>query len=182
MEKITNLRDLNIELCKNNKIHYENIEIPKLRSIHELLGNEECKIVKCFDVYYLTFSSLRNIQFVIKNINNQLELSFLKVPAANFINLDKSNLNYIQFISLELFQGNSAYKKLYRFLSTILLPLFIVLISFFSDLPAIQNTINSILSAVSIFVAIFTLFVMNNEYVERKISYLFSKGKINYYF
>ncbi|HSA83721.1 MAG TPA: hypothetical protein VLF20_02435, partial [Patescibacteria group bacterium] len=159
----------------------ESISFDDFVRIYNYLNNPPVNIVKVRKIIYLSCKNLSKIQFKIEDENDIRKFQF--VIKNNFIDLDKYKNTIFSFIFFEFFQGQNKLKKLIRFFET-LLPLVVLnfFIIEFSTNQTIQTAFSALLTALSIFVAVFALFTVNNNNWERKQLLLFRNGKLPYYF
>lgn len=130
---------------------------------------------------YISFFGLENIQFIIEEINDFSSLTF--IDQFEKADLDKKNQSFIEFFFFEFWQGKTWSLKVYHLLYTLgIVFVFNLLILHYSSEKSISNYFMGILTAVSIFVAVFSVFTANHDLMNRKKPFLFKTGKMSYYF
>lgn len=130
---------------------------------------------------YVSFKGLENIQFIIESINSFDRFEFIE--QFEKANLDEKRQGFLKFFFLEFWQGKSFWKRLFHLIYTLtIILLFNFLIIQYSSEKKIANFFMGILTAVSIFVAIFSVFTANHDQLNRKKPFLFKTGKMSYYF
>jgi len=162
---------------------FQDISLVEFQEIHRLLTDKRTKVIVIGKDSYIVFAELLKIQFRIKNISNKDNFEFIDDSLLEFINADEKNFSYVAFIANEFLQGKGFFMKLGRFIST-LTPLFLlnVLAYYYASASGIAEVLVALLTASSIFVAIFSLFTTSQDYLSRKKLSLFETGKLGYFF
>ena len=155
--------------------------LEELKDIYKGLGRPKGRAVKIRSVFYVSFELTPYVQFKVFDCESKDQLSFIE--SLHFIDATHKEKSIAQFIWHEFFDGKNWYSKIWRFLST-LLPLVVVnsVIILISTNQNIETTFNGLLTALAFFVAIFSLFTVSHEHLERRKLRLFENGKLAYYF
>lgn len=157
------------------------ITIDKLKELYKLEERPKAKAVKLFNAYYVTLSTNENVQFKISSNIKDEELSFIE--ELKTIKATDNYQNFYKFLFIEFFQGDRFYKRIFRFFNTTFPVLTFVFLCYrFATLESISNILNGLLTSVSVFVAIFSVFTVSHDYMEKKNIQLFEDGKLAYYF
>jgi hypothetical protein len=154
----------------------------ELIEIYILFERPEGKCVKSYGKCFISFRNIEKGQFLLdEKIKDFEKVSF--IDKIEKVDLDKSNQSFIVFFFLEFWQGNSTSKKIfYLFRTVLMLFVFNILIILFASEKNITNFFTGLLTAVSIFIAIFSVFTASHDQLNRKKPELFKSGKISYYF
>ena len=116
---------------------------------------------------YVSFKGLEKIQFIIENLNSFDRLEFIEYFEK--INLDEQNQSFIKFLLLEFWQGKSVSRKIFHLIYTLaIIFIFNFIVVQYSSEKNISNFFMGLLSAVSIFVAVFSVFTANHDQMNRK--------------
>ena len=158
------------------------VTIDQVKEISKHLQNNKAKAIKIQDECFLVFAELPNIEFWIKDFKKQDDLNFLDQKQLEYIDVSLLETGYAKFLFNEFFQGKGL-DRLARLLKT-LAPLALLNIAayYFATTSSVQQTFAGLLMAISVFVAIFSLFTVSHEYLQRKRLSLFEGGKLGYYF
>lgn len=160
------------------------IILDDITQLIELYINEEkpkVKIVLSENNAYISLASIGKVQFIIHDIKNENDFSFIEEK--QIVNLTKSSQSFIIFFLLEFWQGKSLFKKIWHLFYTFLFIIFInyLLLKFGTD-KNLQYVFSGVLSAESIFIAIFSIFVANSDHFKNVKKVIFQNGKLAYYF
>lgn len=160
-----------------------NLTLSELEQLSDNLDNKNCKIIVMNSSCFVVFQDLINVEFVVEDYEEVSQLQFLDQSSLTLIEASGKNVNYLQFVLGELLQGKTNVERLKRLLST-LVPLAVLnmLGFFYASEHGIRDIFTGLLTAASIFVAIFSLFVTSNDYITRKKIELFESGQLDYYF
>lgn len=167
-------------LIKNNAEGQTKISLSELEKIKKILKDDEAKAVKLGSRCYVVFKAMPSIEFKLNAFKNKEQLNFIN--KLSFIDANVKEVSYEKFLINEFIQGKG-WSRFVRFIKTIFFSILLNLcLYYFSSPGSIQQAFIGILTAVSVFVAIFSLFTISHEYLERKKLSLFEKGKLGYYF
>jgi len=165
----------------NKEEHKKIISIDNIKNVYITLGRPMVRVVIKKSNAYLVFENLKNVQFIIHDIKNSEQLSFFE--NCEIINLNLHDKNFINFIATECWQGKGFMEKLYRsFQIIIAITAFNTLLIFFSTERNINTFCSYLITAVSFFVAIFSVFTVNQTHFHKARISLFKSGKATYYF
>jgi|GEM_PF-3402267 len=157
------------------------LSIDELKEIYLLFDRPTAKGALINGKCFISFNSLNQIQFIIENTKSFDTFAFIETLEK--INLDKQRQNFVKFFLFEFWQGSSLGRKIVHLIYTVGIVLaFDALIIFYSTEKNISIFFTGLLSAVSIFIAVFSVFTANHDQMNRKKEYLFKSGKISYYF
>ena len=159
----------------------KNVKLAEFQNIYFALKKPRAKIVKLEGIIFISLEQNPKIHFKITDEKNLKSFEFI----SNSIEIDanKNEHNFGKFLWFEFFQGNSGLVKLKRFLELVIpITIFNYFLFHYATPETIKNLFLALITAISIFIAIFTLFTVNSEYMERKKLKLFESGKLGYLF
>lgn len=159
----------------------QDCSLDELKKAYQQLERPKGNAVKVRELFFVSLEKAPNVQFYVTDCKNKDQLAFIE--ALKFVDSTRNEEGIWKFIFHEFWQGKTWYWKLWRFFQ-VLLPLIIlnVVALFFATEQNIDNTFSALLTAISVFVAIFSLFTVSHEHLERKKLRLFENGKLAYYF
>jgi len=173
-----NIFDINV--LKNSKGQVD-CTVEQLKEVYLSLQRPKARVVKLYKNYFISFKSIPDVQFKINESISREGLGFIESKIE--IDATKDEENMFKFVINEFTQGKNFSERLGRFVSTsIPLVLLNMQILMFSTNKSMESLLTGILASVSIFVAIFSLFTVSHEYLERKKLSLFMSGKLANYF
>lgn len=171
-----------IDELKQSKGFLE-VSITDLQTIHKLLSDKRAKVIVINRESFVVMAELINIQFQVRGVFKREAFNFIDTDGLSYVNADDNKFGFSRFILDEFFQGAGWQEKLKRSLVTISpLVLLNIVAYYFAAEGSIKDVIAGLLTAISIFVAIFSLFTTSHDYLLRKRLSLFEKGKLGYYF
>lgn len=157
------------------------ISVTEIKELYISLDRPYVRCVISERKAFITFKGLDRLQFIVDSISSKDQLSFFE--KSEIILLDSYNQSFFKFILVELFQGNKLGQRLNRFLQFgIVCFVFNILILVFASEKNITLVFSSLLTGVSVFIAIFSVFTANQSYFKKNKIELFKKGKISYYY
>lgn len=170
-----------IDQLKIHAVGQGDISYNDFLKLYEGLKKPKVNLVKIEKTIYVCFSSIPKASFKVIEEHDLNKFAFIK--DINIVDIDNHKQNIISFLFFEFFQGDRWFYKLLRFVETIS-PIIMInlLLTNFATYETVQATFSALLTALSIFIATFTLFAINHDYWERKELTLFRNGKIAYYF
>jgi len=171
-----------VEQLKDSK-GQQRVDINELQQIAQLLNDVNAKALIVDGNCYVVFAEIINVEFCLQGISRRSELNFIPDQKLEFIDTNRMRGSYLSFLINEVWQGNKVAAKLLR-MSSLLMPLAALnaVIYFFAGTSGLKDVFSGILAAVSIFVAIFSLFTTSADYLSRKRLSLFESGQLGYYF
>ncbi len=172
-----------IETLKATKGGLLKVELEEVKTIYKFLDDKSCRVLLMHDMCFVLFKELSGVEFAVENYRKEADFSFVDKAHIEVVNVSKKDGNYFKFVIDELFQGSAIVSRVMRF-GKILLPLVIlnVLGYMYADSNSINEVFSGLLTAVSIFIAVFSLFVTSHDYLTRKRLALFERGQLSYYF
>jgi len=155
--------------------------LEELKVIYIAYNRPKANGVKINNNFYISFESAPKVQLYIKDNINKDKLSFIE--ELHFVDATKKEQNILSFIIFEFWQGDKIKQKICRFFFTITPSILLnfAIIKYVTE-KALSNTFVALLTAISVFIAIFSLFTISHEHIERKKLRLFENGKLAYYF
>lgn len=162
---------------------FQPVALEDAKHIYGLLSDKRAKVIIIGRDSYVVFAELSQIEFKVKSVFDRKSFDFISESGAKIVVANEANYSYFRFIVNEFLQGKRWYNRLWR-LTTTITPLLLlnVIGYYFADTGGMKDVVSGILAAVSVFVAIFSLFTTSHEYLLRKRLSLFEKGKLGYYF
>ncbi len=176
---------INDELIEQLKLSkgQQLVTIIELEQIAQLLTDKNAKALVINGSCYIVFAEIINVEFCIPSVNKRSALNFIPNGKLEFINTNKMKSSYTSFLLRELWQGKTFWARLRRSLSLLApLALLNIFIYLFAGTAGIKDVLSGILAAVSIYIAIFSLFTTSADYLARKRLNLFESGQLGYYF
>ena len=158
------------------------ITVNQIKEVSKYLQSNKAKVIKIQDACYLVFAELPNIEFCITDFKKRNDLSFLDQKQLEYIDTSVFETGYTRFLLNEFLQGKGLGKIMRLFKTLAPLVLLNIAAYYFATPSSVQQTFAGLLMAVSVFVAIFSLFTVSHEYLQRKRLNLFEGGKLGYYF
>jgi len=170
-----------VESLKSNQATGQSrILLSELKKIYGFLGKGSALVICLSSKYYVMFDEIPGLEFVVTDCKKQEDLNFIKNQ--DFIDASAGQVSYLNFITNELIQGKG-YKRIVRLVQALLpLALLNFVIFSYASTQSIKDTFTGLLAAISIFIAVFSLFTISQEYLKRKQLRLFKSGKLAYYF
>jgi hypothetical protein len=158
------------------------ISIADLKKLTHLLGVKTARVITYHGEFYLRFAELPNIEFGVTDANDEKDFSFVPEADLEFINAGGRDHNFGGFILRELLQGKG-WARISR-LGVTLLPLFLfnILAYNYATFESAKDVFSGMLAAVSVFVAVFSIFTISYDHLRRKMLDLFENGKLSYFF
>jgi hypothetical protein len=168
-------------LKSGNASGQRSVTYSQLELVTKYLDDKKARAIKIDKDCFVVFSEIPNIEFWIKDFTKESQLSFVK-DQLDYIDASKYQTNYLMFL-IDEFIGGNGFKRLTRLLATVL-PIFLFnfFIYTFETRESTQQTFIGLLTAISVFVAIFSLFTISHDYLQRKRLALFEGGNLGYYF
>lgn len=172
-----------IESLKNSRGGLLRVDLRETKHVYSLLSDNSCRVLLMDKMCFILFKELENIEFAVEDYKKEKDLDFITKSDLEIIDVSKKDGNYFLFLLAEFFQGPSFRSRESRFIS-ILIPLIAlnVIGFYYADRNSINDVFSGLLTAISIFIAIFSLFVTSHDYLTRKKLSLFEKGQLSYYF
>jgi len=175
-----NIDEINIDEIKNSKGQFD-CTIEDLKKIYILFNRPNSRVVKLYKYYYVSLEPAPAVQFKLTDVAHIESLGFIENKTA--IDATREEKNIAEFLLYEFWQGENFFKRLLRFISTAIpLVLFNLILLKFATNNSLSNLLLGILTAISVFIAIFSLFTISHENIERKEISLFKTGKLGYLF
>jgi hypothetical protein len=157
------------------------VTLEELKDIYIYESRPSAKCVMIRKKAFITFESLKNIQFIVEAFTNKNNLAFIE--NCDVVESYLYDKNFFEFLIKEFWQGKTVGLKFIRLLQIILLLFsFNFLIFSFSSERNISNFCSAILTGISFFIAIFSVFTVNQSHFEKAKITLFKSGKTPYYF
>lgn len=159
------------------------VTLKDIKSIIKFLENDACKIIVLNKNCFVVFREISDVEFIVTDFGRLKDIDFLNNKGNDVVDASAKNGNYGKFIFNEFFQGASFWGRFFRFLNigVIIIVLNAVTIMY-GEMKGVNNVFSGLLAAVSIFVAIFSLFVTSHDYMTRKRLQLFESAQLSYYF
>lgn len=159
------------------------VSLSEVEKIYRLLESNRCRAIIMDKKCFLVFDEIINVELAVEDYRRQKDLSFIESKHLEIINTTGADKGYFAFLLNEAFQGKGILARLRRF-AGLVIPLagLNILGYLYGDSAAIGDVFTGLLAAVSIFIAIFSLFVTSHDYMTRKKVTLFESGQLNYYF
>ncbi len=159
------------------------VSLSEVEKIYRLLESSHCRAIIMDRMCFIVFDEIVNVELAIEDYRRQKDLSFIESKNLEIINTTSTDKGYLAFLLNEAFQGRGFPGRLRRLLGLIT-PLFglNILGYLYGNTSTIGDVFTGLLAAVSIFIAIFSLFVTSHDYMTRKKVSLFESGQLNYYF
>lgn len=159
------------------------VSLHEVEKIYRLLESDHCRAIIMDKMCFLVFDEIINVELAIEDYRHQKDLSFIESKHLEIINTTSTDKGYLVFLFNEAFQGKGVLARLRRFIGLVTLLAGLNILGYlYGDTTAIGNVFTGLLAAVSIFIAIFSLFVTSHDYMTRKKVHLFESGQLNYYF
>jgi hypothetical protein len=157
------------------------ITLKQLEEISLLLTDNSAKAIKLGDGCFLKFIELANIEFCITDFKREKDLAFLG-PHLMYTDASQQEVTYLKFLFNEFLQGQK-FERVQRLIVSIS-PIIVVnlIVYFFATFESMRDVFVGLLSAMSFFIAVFALFIVDSDHFGRKKLLLFEKGKLAYYF
>lgn len=156
------------------------VSINDLKSIYKDFDRPKVKAVIDNNKAFLTLQTAPNVQFIIEKLDSESTLQFIEDIV--IVNLDKNKQGVFLFILKEFWQGRNVPRKILHFIYTSgVMVFFNYLVLEYSSEKNILNSFTGILTAVSIFIAVFSVFVANHDQMSASEKSLFKTGKFSYY-
>lgn len=164
-----------------NAAGYQEIRLDDLKMIYLGHNRPKTNIVQIRDDYFVSFESAPKVQFKVIGRINDDQLAFIETQ--HFVNATKLERGLLTFVLYEFYQGSNWWRQILRAIYTVT-PLVLVstVAIFYATEQTVANSFNALLTAVSMFIAIFSLFTVSHEHLERKKISLFESGQLAYYF
>lgn len=159
------------------------VSLQEVEKIYRLLESNCCRAIIIDKMCFLVFDEIIDVELAVEDYHRQKDLSFIESKHLEIINTTSTDKGYFAFLLNEAFQGKGSFARLRRFVGLIL-PLagLNILGYLYGDASEIGDVFTGLLAAVSIFIAVFSLFVTSHDYMTRKKVHLFESGQLNYYF
>jgi len=156
------------------------ISMEDLKSIYKDYGRPKAKAVIDGGKGYVSLQTTPNVQFIIENIDSKDSFQFIEEIES--IDIEQNKESVFLFVVKEFWQGKTIWRRLFHLIySTGILILFNYIILEHSTEKNILNSFTGILTAVSIFIAVFSVFVANHDQMNSAEKSLFKSGKLSYY-
>lgn len=172
-----------VKLLKNSQGGQFKVDLEEVEKIYRHLDDKSCRVILLDKMCFILFDEIPHTEFAISEFKKLSDINFINSSDIEVVDTSKKDGNYFLFLMGEFIQGKSFWKKFWRFFQ-LLIPL--VLLNVFgylyADKEGINEVFNGLLTAVSIFIAIFSLFVTSHDYLTRKKIVLFESGQLSYYF
>jgi hypothetical protein len=154
----------------------------ELKQVYIALNRPKVNLIKVDETVYVSFESAKKIQFIITDTNSIDKFSFIE-QFNKKLDVTSKEKNYWEFLEMEFFQGKNILHRVWRFVVTIFpVIIFNCLALLFASNANINSFMQGLLTAITVFVAIFSLFTVSHEHMERKKKLLFENGKLAYLF
>lgn len=171
---------IDIDTLKKSEGHCD-CTVEQLKAIYIELDRPKARVVKLYKDYYVSLEPIYKVQFKVIGSIRKEHLSFIERKVE--IDATKDEQNIVRFLVNEFVQGGKLRNKLLRAVETAIpLGLLNLGIRFYATNNSMSNLFLGLLTAVSVFVAIFSLFTISHEHLERRKLRLFETGKLAYYF
>lgn len=155
--------------------------LDNLKDLYKQLERPEAKIVKLQNNIFISFEVSPKLHFLLLGETNLDKLLF--IDKSIIINAEDKVQGVFKFIFFELWQGKNVFSKLVRFSMTLVpMILFNVLILIYSSNDNVKDLTSGLLTAISVFVGIFSIFTITHEHWKNKALDNFESGKLAYYF
>ncbi len=175
-----NVDESNIEKIKTSEGQHD-CTVEDLKKIYLLLNRPDALVVKMYKIYYVSFEPAPKVQFKISDVVSIESFGFIENKTAIDATFEEKTI--FGFLLYEFFQGDFFLNKILRFVSTVIpLVLFDLILTRFATNNSLSNLLVGILTAISVFIAIFSLFTISHENIDRKRLSLFETGKLGYLF
>jgi hypothetical protein len=130
---------------------------------------------------FISFKSIPKITFKVSAIENETDFAFIEDSI--IVSLQAKSHKFLFFVLDEFWQGKNFLSRLFHFISTIMIcSFFTFLLLKFGSEKNLQFIFSGILSSISIFIAVFSIFLANSDIYRGKELQLFEKGKLSYYY